>query len=212
MLQTNESMLTKMKTEYQKFFPDNFSLETPRVLLRLMTPQDYDAFLPLTKDQDIWKYFINDLSTDEGLKSWIEKLLAERQREVRMPFTVIDKHTNEICGSTSFMNISFYDKRLEIGSTWLGAPFIGTGVNRQAKFALLSFAFEVMKMERVEIKTDNLNERAKAALLKVGMKPEGVLRSHTQMHDNRRRDTIYFSIIRSEWEERKQSFFPEMLF
>jgi N-acetyltransferase len=201
-----------MKTEYQKFFPDNFTLETPRVLLRLMTPQDYEAFSPLTKDADIWKYFVNDLSTDEGLKSWMEKLFAERKQEGRMPFTVIDKHTNEIVGSTSFLNISFYDKRLEIGSTWLGTPFIGTGVNRQAKFALLSFAFEVMKIERVEIKTDNLNERAKAALLKVGMKPEGVLRSHTLMHDNRRRDTIYFSIIRSEWEERKMSFFSEMLY
>ena len=201
-----------MKTEYQKFFPDNFTLETPRVLLRLMTPQDYDAFLPLTKDTEIWKYFVNDLSTDEGLTNWMQKLFAERQQEVRMPFTVIDKHTNEIVGSTSFLNISFYDKRLEIGSTWLGTPFIGTGVNRQAKFALLSYAFEVMKIERVEIKTDNLNERSKAALLKVGMKPEGVLRSHSVMHDNRRRDTIYFSIIRSEWEERKQSFFSEMLY
>lgn len=201
-----------MKTEYQKFFPDNFTLETNRVLLRLMTPQDYDALLPLTKDKDIWKYFVNDLSSGEGLTTWMDKLFEERQREVRMPFTVIDKHTNEIVGCTSYLNISFYDKRLEIGSTWLGTPFIGTGVNRQAKFALLSFAFEVMKIERVEIKTDNVNERSKAALLKVGMKPEGVLRSHSVMHDNRRRDVIYFSIIRSEWQERKQNFFSEMLY
>jgi RimJ/RimL family protein N-acetyltransferase len=68
-----------------------------------------------------------------------------------------------------------------------------------------------MKMERVEIKTDNLNERSKAALLKIGMVPEGVLRSHMLMHSNRRRDSIYFSILKSEWEERRQSFFPEML-
>jgi RimJ/RimL family protein N-acetyltransferase len=200
-----------MKTDYQKFFPDNFTLETPRVLLRLMTPQDYDLFLPLSKDPAIWKYFVTELSDEQELKNWIQQLFTERQQEVRMPFTVIDKHTNEVCGSTSFLNISFYDKRLEIGSTWLGTSFMGTGVNRGAKFALLSFAFEVMKMERVEIKTDNLNERAKAALLKVGMKPEGVLRSHMQMHSNRRRDSIYFSIIKSEWAERKEHFFPEMM-
>ncbi len=72
-----------------------------------------------------------------------------------------------------FLNISFYDMRLEIGSTWLGTSFIGTGVNREAKFALLSFAFEVMKMERVEIKTDNLNERAKARPLKSGHETRG---------------------------------------
>lgn len=200
-----------MKTEYQKYFPDHFTLETPRVLLRLMTPADYEAFLPLAKDKDIWKYFPQDLSHEQELSNWIQKLLSEREIGLRMPFTVIDKHSNEIVGSTSYLNISLYDKRLEIGSTWLGTSFIGTGVNRQAKFALLSFAFEVMKMERVEIKTDVLNERARAALLKVGMIPEGILRSHMLMHSNRRRDTIYFSIIRSEWEERKLSFFPEMI-
>jgi RimJ/RimL family protein N-acetyltransferase len=200
-----------MKTDYQRFFPDHFSLETQRVLLRLVTPQDYEAFLPLTKDKDIWMYFSKDLSDEQELKDWMQKLFEERKEELRMPFTVIDKHSNEICGSTSFLNISFFDRRLEIGSTWLGTSFIGTGVNRQAKFALLSFAFEVMKMERVEIKTDNLNERSKAALLKVGMKPEGVLRSHMVVHGNRRRDTLYFSILRSEWEERKSNFFPEML-
>ena len=203
--------MTAIKTEYQKFFPDHFTLETPRVLLRLVTTQDYEAFLPLTKNKEIWRYFTKDLSDEQELSSWMQKLFSEREEGIRMPFTIIDKHSNEIAGSTSFLNISFYDKRLEIGSTWLGTSFIGTGLNREAKFALLSFAFEVMKMERVEIKTDNLNERSKAALLKVGMKPEGVLRSHMLVHSDRRRDTLYFSIIRSEWEERKIHFFPEML-
>jgi RimJ/RimL family protein N-acetyltransferase len=203
--------MTAEKSEYQKFFPDHFTLETTRVLLRLMTPQDYEAFLPLTKDREIWKYFTKDLSVEQELTDWMQQLYNERKQETRMPFTVIDKHSNEVCGSTSFLSISFFDKRLEIGSTWLGTSFIGTGVNRQAKFALLSFAFEVMKMERVEIKTDNLNERSKAALLKVGMKPEGVFRSHMLMHDGRRRDSIYFSMLRSEWQERKIHFFPEML-
>jgi N-acetyltransferase len=203
--------MTAIKTEYQKFFPDHFTLETTRVLLRLMTPQDHEAFLPITKDREIWKYFTKDLSADQELTDWMRQLYNERTLETRMPFTVIDKHSNEVCGCTSFLNISFFDKRLEIGSTWLGTSFIGTGVNRQAKFALLSFAFEVMKMERVEVKTDNLNERSKAALLKVGMKPEGVFRSHMLMHDGRRRDSIYFSMLRSEWQERKVHFFPEML-
>jgi RimJ/RimL family protein N-acetyltransferase len=203
--------MSVVKTDYQKFFPDHFTLETPRVLLRLITPQDYEAFLPLTKDKDLWRFFPKNLSDEQELKNWMQQSFSEREKGVRMPFAIIDKHTHEMAGSTSYLNISFYDKRLEIGSTWLGTSFIGTGVNREAKFALLSFAFEVMKMERVETKTDNLNERSKAALLKIGMKPEGVLRSHMLMHDNRRRDTIYFSIIKSEWEERKLHFFPEMI-
>ena len=200
-----------MKSEYQQFFPDGFTLETPRVLLRLIKPEDFDIFLPLAKDRQIWTYWTKDLSDEAALKSWVEKVLNERVQEIRVPFTVIDKHTYEICGSTSFVNISFYHKRLEIGSVWLGTPFIGTGVNREVNFALLSYAFEVMKMERVELRVDNQNERAKAAFLKAGMIPEAVLRSNMLVHGNRRRDTLYLSILRGEWEERKLHFYPEML-
>jgi RimJ/RimL family protein N-acetyltransferase len=196
--------------QYEQFFPQTFSLETPRVILRLLQPEDYDAFLPLTASKDTWAYFTKDLSDPEELRSWIYVALEERAEHKRMPFTVIDRDTHEICGSTSFGNISFYDSRIEIGWTWLGPDFRGTGVNRHAKFALLSYAFEVMKMERVEIKTDNLNERSKAALLKVGMIPEGVLRSHMQMHSNRRRDSAYFGLLKQEWQERKFQFFPDM--
>ncbi len=203
--------MVEVISEYEHFFPAGFQLETPRVVLRLLQPDDVDHFLPLAQNKEIWKYFVKELDDPQELHSWVYVALQERAQHKRMPFTVIDKDTHEVCGSTSFLNISFYDKRIEIGSTWLGTPFIGTGVNRQAKFALLCYAFEVMKMERVEIKTDNLNERSKSALLKVGMVPEGVLRSHMQMHSNRRRDSIYFSIIRNEWEERKMQFFPDLI-
>jgi RimJ/RimL family protein N-acetyltransferase len=200
-----------MSSPYQKFFPAGFELETPRVRLRLMTADDYDVLLPLTGSDDIWKYFTKDLGKPEELRKWIDDALEEAKAEKRVPFVVIDKDTRQVCGSTSYGNISFYDSRIEIGWSWLGKDYIGMGVNRHAKFALLSYAFEVMKLERVEIKTDVLNERARAALLKVGMIPEGVLRSHQQMHSNRRRDTIYYSILKAEWPERKKSFFVDML-
>ncbi|HVK48572.1 MAG TPA: GNAT family protein [Pseudobacter sp.] len=199
-----------IQLQYEQFFPQNFELETPRVILRLLQPEDYLAFLPLTAPKDTWAYYNKDLSDPEELRTWIYQALEDRASHKRMPFTVIDKDTHEICGSTSLGNISFYDSRIEIGWSWLGPDFRGTGVNRHAKFAMLSYAFEVMKMERVEIKTDNLNERAKAALLKVGMIPEGVLRSHMLMHSNRRRDSIFYSMLKDEWNERKFKFFPDM--
>ena len=192
------------------FFPPGFQLETPRVLLRAMQPEDLTFYQQLSGDPDIWKFFTKDLSDPAEMELWVKEALAEKEQKKKMPFTVFDKDTKSICGSTSYGNFSFFDKRVEIGWTWLGKEFIGMGVNRHAKFALLSYAFEVMKMERVEIKTDFLNERAKSALLKIGMKPEGVLRSHMQMHSNRRRDTIYFSIIRNEWQERKENFFADL--
>jgi RimJ/RimL family protein N-acetyltransferase/catechol 2,3-dioxygenase-like lactoylglutathione lyase family enzyme len=203
--------LVRNTPEYDKFFPPTFTLETQKMLLRLMQPGDYEPLLALAQDRSIWQYFTKDLGEAKEMKLWMAELLQERAMRKRFPFTIIDKGTNTVCGSTSYLNISMYDKRLEIGSTWLGTPYIGTGINRHAKFALLSYAFEVMKMERVEIKTDNLNERSKAALLKVGMIPEGVHRSHMLMPEGRRRDSLYFSIIRSEWEERKYQFFMDML-
>lgn len=195
---------------YQKYFPDDFTLETPRVQLRLLKAEDVHALKKLTKNADIWKYFTFDLSDDTALMNWIDEALAGRRAFNRMPFLIIDKDNNQICGSTSYGNISFYDKRIEIGWSWLGIDFMGTGVNRNAKFALLSHAFEAMQMERVEVKTDYLNERARAALLKIGMYEEGVLRSHMLMHSNRRRDTVYYSIIRDEWLAVKKRFFPDL--
>lgn len=196
--------------EMDVFFPPGFQLETPRVILRPMHRDDLDIYIGLSNDADIWKFFTKELSDPLEMQLWVKEALEEKAQKKKMPFTVYDKDTKSICGSTSYGNFSFFDKRVEIGWTWLGKEYIGMGVNRQAKFALLSYAFEVMKMERVEIKTDFLNERAKSALLKIGMKPEGVLRSHMQMHSNRRRDTIYFSIIKNEWQERKENFFADL--
>ncbi|HUQ65062.1 MAG TPA: GNAT family N-acetyltransferase [Flavitalea sp.] len=198
--------------QFKKFFPSDFTIETLRVIVKPMKPEDYEAFLPLTtKSPELWKYFTKDLSIASELQDWMNDAMKEKNECKRMPFTVIDRDTNEICGSTSLGNISFFDKRIEIGWTWLAADYIGMGVNVAVKFALMSYAFEVMKMERIEAKTDFLNERAKAGLLKIGMIPEGILRSHMQMPGNRRRDSAYYSILKDEWKERKSLFFSHLI-
>lgn len=197
--------------EYKKFFPDSLALETHRVELRIMRKEDIPSLQKLTQSPGIWEYFTKNLSIDEELKAWVEEALRDREEGRRVPFVVIDKDENAICGSTSFGNISFYDKRIEIGWTWLGEHFMGMGVNRQAKFTLLSYAFDVMQLERVEIKTDNLNERSKRALRKIGATEEGILRSHMLMQDNRRRDSIYYSFLKSEWSLVKRNFFADLL-
>jgi len=198
-------------TEYNKYFPDSLVLETHRVQLRLVRLDDYENLQSLTHSAELWKYFTKNLADPNELMQWIQDAVLEREQLKRVPFVVIDKDEQKICGSTSFGNISFYDQRIEIGWTWLGEEFRGTGVNRQAKFSLFSYAFEVLKMERVEIKTDNLNERSKAALRKVGAFEEGVLRSHMLMHDKRRRDSVYFSILKGEWPAVKRAYFGELL-
>ena len=164
-----------------------------------MATEDEEGFGKITFDTDIWKFFVTHISNSEELDKFIKTSLEDRKRKFRYPFTIIQKTSGEIAGSTSFGNISVKDKRIEIGWTWLGKKFMGTGLNKECKSLLLQYAFEHLKFERVEFKTDVLNEASRRALQKIGAREEGILRSHTLMHDGRRRDTIYYSILASEW-------------
>lgn len=185
-------------------------LETDKVLLRPLQHLDIASFGSISNDSSLWNYFTLLLDDPAQLQQWVEIALKEREEGKRIPFTIIEKATGKICGSTSFGNISYFDKRIEIGWSWLGKQFQGTGINFHAKFSLLSYAFDALNWERVEIKTDNQNERSKQALRKIGATEEGILRSHMQMPKNRRRDSVYFSFIKKEWEPIKNSFFKEI--
>ena len=188
----------------------NLKLETDKVILRPMQQDDISSFARIANDASLWRYFTFLLNNSAELQRWVETALKEREEGKRIPFTIIDKITGDVCGSTSLGSISYYDKRIEIGWSWLGKQQQGTGINFHAKFSMLSYAFDVLDWERVEIKTDNLNERAKQGLRKIGAKEEGVLRSHMQMPLNRRRDSIFFSILKDEWPKIKNSIFKEI--
>ena len=188
-------------------FNKTIILEDDSVLLRPLTPADEEAFAGIAFDYSIWKYTRALVMNKVELKSYITLALEEKQREIRYPFTIIDKMSGEIAGSTSYANVSDKDKRIEIGWTWLGKKFQGTGLNSRCKYLLMQYAFKHLKFERVEFKTDVLNTAARKALLKIGAIEEGVLRSHTLMQDARRRDTIYYSVLAGEWDSVKKSFF-----
>ena len=110
----------------------------------------------------------------------------------------------------SMENISMYDLRLEIGWSWLGKKFRGTEVNRHAKYAMMKYAFDELHFERVEFKTDVLNVRARKGLEKIGATAEGTLRSHMTMWNNRRRDSIYYSVLNNEWQQIKNTIFKDI--
>jgi RimJ/RimL family protein N-acetyltransferase len=188
----------------------NLKLETDKVLLRPLQQEDISSFGRIANEATLWRHFTFLLNNSAELQRWVETALKEREEGKRIPFTIVDKATGEVCGSTSLGSISYYDKRIEIGWSWLGKYYQGTGINFHAKFCMLSYSFDVLNWERVEIKTDNLNERAKQGLRKIGAKEEGVLRSHMQMPLNRRRDSIYFSILKHEWPKIRNSIFKEI--
>jgi RimJ/RimL family protein N-acetyltransferase len=170
-------------------------LENEQLLLRPLQVADFPALLPLTQDSSLWTYFTHDLSTLAELETWA----AGHFSGDRLQLVVIDKRSGKLLGSTGFGNNFPRDQRIEIGWTWLGKAFQGTGINGQMKSLMLQYAFEELEMLRVEFKTDVLNLPARQALLRLGATEEGVLRSHTLMTKGRRRDTIYYSFLRGEW-------------
>jgi RimJ/RimL family protein N-acetyltransferase len=182
----------------------NLILQTENVILRPMISDDFNSLVRLTGDKSMWIYFTSDLSERSELLNWIETALTDMKNENRLALTIIEKSTGNPIGSTSFGNISYKDRRIEIGWTWISREFQGKGINSQIKYLMLKYAFETIDFERVEIKTDVLNLPARNALLRIGAKEEGVLRSHTLMTHGRRRDTIYYSILKSEWSEIKK--------
>jgi RimJ/RimL family protein N-acetyltransferase len=188
-------------------FDEEIILENSFVLLRPLKISDVDNLLTIaTSDKDLLQFSPMPVYTKELLRRYIENSINDRKGKTRYSFSLFDKIKNAYAGSTSFLNISNADSRLEIGATWIGKEFQKTGVNRNCKYLMLAFAFDELKAERVEFKTDERNTVSRTAIEKIGGQYEGLLRSHTLLSDGFRRNTIYYSILRNEWEATKDNF------
>jgi RimJ/RimL family protein N-acetyltransferase len=178
-----------------------YVLEDDCVLLRPLTEEDCNNLLLFSLNEpEIWKYSLVRVAGEENLKNYIHAALAARKAGSEYPFIVFDKRTQEFAGSTRFYDIQLSQKTLQLGYTWYGKKFQGTGLNKHCKYLLLQFAFEQLGLERVEFRADNTNNRSIAAMKGIGCTVEGVLRKSTIKPDGSRRDSIVLSILREEWE------------
>jgi RimJ/RimL family protein N-acetyltransferase len=185
-------------------FEKEIILENNRSLIRPLQIDDAENLLPAaTADKNLVQYSPFPIYTKELLQQYIEIALEERKNKLRYPFVLFDKKANAFGGSSSYMNISGKDKRLEIGHTWIGPSFHRTGFNRNNKYLMFSFVFDQLGYERLELKTDERNLQSRAAIEKIGGKFEGIFRSHMVMADGFRRNTVYYSILKNEWPEVK---------
>jgi RimJ/RimL family protein N-acetyltransferase len=174
-------------------------LENEHVLLRPVREQDRASLRAIAMDPEIWRYFVVRVETDADFDAFFDAGLADAEAGRRVVYRITDKQTGRAAGSMSFLNMAEKDGRLEIGWSWLGRDFRGKGINRWAKFLMLRHAFERMGAERVEFKTDRLNVQARHGLRNIGAREEGTLRSFNPMPDGRRRDAVYYSVLRAEW-------------
>ena len=133
------------------------------------------------------------------MRRYVESALHEQQNGSSLPFVIIDKGTNQIVGSTRYMDIVLQHHRLEIGATWLTPTHQRSVANTEAKLLLLSHAFETLDIRRVVFKTEMLNEQSRKALARVGAVEEGRFRQHLYTTSGRARDMVYFSILGEEW-------------
>ncbi len=188
-------------------FDKDIILENSTALLRPLQISDFNNLLKVaTEDKNLLEFSPKPVYSKILLTDYIENAITERKKKSRYYFIIFDKRKNAYAGSTSFLNISNIDSRLEIGSTWIGKDFQRTGLNRNCKYLLLGFAFEELDAERVELKTDERNTASRNAIEKIGGKFEGILRSHTLLYDGFRRNTVYYSILKNEWGHLKANF------
>ena len=153
--------------------------------------------------EDLWRLIPTLISTADDMKDYILTALDEQEKGISLPFATVEKTSGKAIGSTRFGNIDVPNKKTEIGWTWISPDWQRTFVNTEAKYLMLRHAFETWNCNRVELKTDSLNERSRNAILRLGAKQEGIFRQHIVTYSGRLRDSVYFSIINTEWPEVK---------
>ncbi len=181
-------------------FPDVI-LEDERVLLRPLEEKDYENLLPFAlNERGLWYYSLVRADGEDGLKNYLQIALDQKQKGLEYPFIVFDKKENAYAGSTRFYDINLPFKTIQLGYTWYGKKFQGTGLNKHCKFLLLQFAFEKLGLERFELRADARNERSIAAMKSIGCKVDGILRNNMPTAEGDiRRDSIVLSILKDEW-------------
>jgi RimJ/RimL family protein N-acetyltransferase len=174
-------------------------LEGQHVRLEPLAKEHLAGLARVGLDEELWRWIPVPVRTAEELAEYIETALEEQKRGVSLPFALIEKATGRAIGSTRYGNIDRTHHRAEIGWTWVAREWQRSAVNTEAKYLLLRHAFETLGCIRVELKTDSLNEKSRAAILRIGAKEEGIFRNHMITSSGRLRHSVYFSIVDSEW-------------
>lgn len=150
--------------------------------------------------QPFWNYMLyGEMNSVNDMRNWVRDIMARCVRGTDLPFAVIHLESGRVAGATRYLNIMPNDRGLEVGGTWYGPEFQRTVVNTECKYLLLGHAFEKLGCIRVQIKTDSRNERSQKAIERIGAQREGVLRNHMILPDGYIRDSVFYSILDSEW-------------
>lgn len=186
-------------------------LENKRALLVPLDLTHATALAAHALDERLWTYNLNKITNLTSLEQYIQKALDEEEKGKAIPFLIIDKQINMPVGCTRFGEINPQHKSAQIGWTWIGTSFQGTGINKAVKFSMLDYGFTALKLNRIAFFIDELNMRSRKAVTEIGAKQEGVLRQHMITSSGRVRNTVVYAILKEEWAGLKTSIFKEFI-
>lgn len=166
----------------------------------------HEDLLRVALEPALWRHTWSSVASAEDLEHYIKVALLEQDAGRSLPFATIDLASGRAIGSTRFGNIEPAHRRLEIGWTWLGTVYQRTGANTEAKLLQLTHAFETLKYQRVEFKTDAANVKSRAALERIGATFEGIFRKHGIATAARVRDTAWYAIVDDDWPRIRSAF------
>lgn len=175
------------------------TLEGEHVRLEPLAREHFARLTEVGLDPELWRWTATVIESADDMREYLETALRGQEQGTALPFATVERATGRVVGSTRYANIDRANRRLEIGWTWLAAPWQRTALNTEAKYLMLRHAFETLGCIRVELKTDVLNAKSRAAMLRMGAIEEGVLRKHIITSGGRLRDTIYYSVLDDEW-------------
>jgi len=182
---------------------ESVTLEGKFVRLDPMRIDHLPALCKAGLHDELWKWTTANVRDESDMERYVRTALADQAAGVALPFVTIEKKGGTVVGSTRFGNIDTGNRKAEIGWTWIAPKWQRTPINTEAKLLMLTHAFEVWKCIRVELKTDSNNEKSRDAIARIGGVEEGILRQHMITETGRYRDSVYFSIVDSEWESVK---------
>ncbi len=175
------------------------TLRGNHVLLRPMADVDRDGLLTVAADVEAWDNFYLTAPTSASIDKWLEDDAEDRKWRRSMPFTACQPNNGRIIGTTQYLRMNEKHRRLEIGATFFAASVRQSGVNTESKRLLLGHAFDVLKCNAVQIRTDLLHHRSRLAIERLGARYDGLLRRHSIMPNGRVRDLFVYSFIADEW-------------
>ncbi|GAA1356327.1 GNAT family protein [Arthrobacter koreensis] len=174
-------------------------LEGSTVRLEPLSPEHIPELTDAVRDGELWNLWYTRIPAPDAMAAEVESRLQQQAAGSMAPWAIRRLDTGALCGMTTYMNIKAEHRRVEIGSTWLAASAQRTSINAEAKYLLLSRAFEDLDCIAVEFRTHWHNHASRAAIARLGAKQDGVLRSNELWLDGSRRDVVVFSILEGEW-------------